>query len=195
MATENISGIFSASLKKVAHWFLYIFIAADAELPAAIMSKRKRQIDWLKKLDKWNTYYNFNQLVQIVSEGIQERYKKTPAEVLQLMYNTVTTVPNSGVGTAENIVSAVGVENLKNLAVEANGQKTNIWSDIASVIEWLVQLVQSLGITSKRDTWTSSTPDYKDWSGEYKSNAGIGSALPYVVGGVIIYYLFTKTKK
>lgn len=192
MATENISGIFSASLKKVAHWFLYIFIAADAQLPAAIMQKRKRQIEWLRKLDKWNTYYNFNQLVQIVSEGIQERYKQTPVEVLQLMYNTVT---SPAVGTAENLVSAVGVENLKKLAVDANGQKTNIWSDIASVIEWLVQLVQSLGITSKRETWTSSTPDYNDWNGEYKSNAGITGALPYVVGGVIIYYLFTKTKK
>ena len=206
MAKNNIGGIFSASLKKVAHWFLYVFVAADAQLPAAIMTKRKKQIDWLRKIDRWNTYYNFDQLVQIVSEGITERYGMSPAEVLQLMYNTVTGA-TPGVGTTPGVtvtpgpditkITAEGVKNLNNLAVENKATKTNvnIWKDIASVIEWLVELIKSLGWDTNPQTWTTQTPTAADWDGEYRNNADITGALPYVVGGVIIYYLFTKFKK
>lgn len=207
---NNISGIFSNLLKSCANWFLYIFIAPDAELPKAIMDKRKRQIDFLVKIDKWNTYYNYNELVSIVRAGIIERYGMQPNEVLQKMYDTITAL-NSNVGTLPGVtvtggaslpnITSQGVTNLNNLAVKTtSGQTVNVWKDIASVIEWLVQLVKSLGLGSNRNEYAGYTPQPEDWYKVEKSS--MGGSLPFVVGGVILYYLFTnnsdgkpKTKK
>lgn len=196
---NNISGIFSNLLKSCANWFLYIFIAPDAELSKKIMDKRKRQIELLVKIDKWNTYYNYNELVSIIRDGIIERYGMRPDQLLQQMYNTVTskvgTLPGVKVTGGANLpnITADGVAKLNNLAVKTtSGQTVNVWKDIASVIEWLVELVKSLGLGSKNSEYTGYTPRAEDWD-EPKKEASMSDSLPYVLGGVILYYLFTNT--
>lgn len=187
---QSISGIFSDLLAKVAHWFLYIFIAPDAALPKPIMDKRKRQIAWLQRIDKLNTYYNFQQLVNIINQGIIKRYGMRPALVLQQMYDA--SIKTIGAADPEE-----RIENLEVVNAET-GQKTNLWADIARVIEWLVELFQKLGIKTSKDSWTNATPTSGDWQNmeldNYNKSAGVGAAIPFLVVGVAAYYLFKKQR-
>ena len=207
--TKNISGIFSDTLKNCANWFLYVFIHSSAKMTPAIKLKRDRQIYWLQRLDRFNTYYNYNQLLAIISEGIVQRYGKRPDQVLQLMYDTITT---NAIGQVNALptglnppavdmeaINLKAVENLNSLAVQdiKSGTSKNVWTDIASVIEWIVKIFQSLNIVSNDSDISKSTPDPSDfyaYRDKSLSESSMATALPYVVGGVIIYYLFTKSK-
>lgn len=183
------------------------------------MNKRAKQIALLQKIDKWNTYYNYNQLVQIVYNGIVKRYKKTPIQVLNLIYNKASVSGISGVEelTIEILPDEAELEKLSTykdskgniydsktdqMIKDANGniktQNKNIWKDISSVIEFLVKILKSLGINFGN---SSSTPNPGDWgnagygNGNETKEADIAGSLPIVVGGVILYYLFSTAGK
>ena len=201
---NNISGIFSDTLKNCAHWFLYVFIHPSAIMTPSIRQKRDRQIYWLNKLDRFNTYYNYNQLLAIISEGLVERYGKRPDQVLQLMYDTITTntigrvsaIPEDSPEALANDTKAV--DNLNALAIvdTKSGTPKNIWADIASVVDWIVKILQSLNIVSSDKDIANSTPnpaDFYAYRDKNISQSSVTAALPYVVGGVIVYYLFTRS--
>jgi len=202
---NNISGIFSDTLKNCAHWFLYVFIHPSANMTTAIRQKRDRQIYWLNKLDRFNTYYNYNQLLAIISEGIIQQFGKRPDQVLQLMYDTITTnaigqvnaIPEDSPDALDNTTKAVDNLNALTIVDTKSGTSKNVWTDIASVVEWLVKIFQSLNIVSSDKDIAKSTPNPADFYAYRDNNisqSSVTAALPYVVGGVIIYYLFTKSK-
>ena len=202
---NEISGIFSDTLKNCAHWFLYVFIHPSATMTTAIRQKRDRQIYWLNKLDRFNTYYNYNQLLAIISEGIIQQFGKRPDQVLQLMYDTITTnaiglvnaIPEDSPDALDNTTKAVDNLNALTIVDTKTGTSKNVWTDIASVVEWLVKIFQSLNIVSSDKDIAKSTPDPSDfyaYRDKSLSESSMATALPYVVGGVIIYYLFTKSK-
>lgn len=194
-----VAGIFSNTLKKCANWFLYIFISSSANLPAAIMRKRRNQINWLKTLDRLNGYYNFAELVKIVESGIVERYGKKPDEVLQLIYNTASGAAKVGSAILD-AETAKATANLQIMATDTTtGQKSNanLWQDIATVIAWLTELFKTLGIGNKTTSISTSTPTADDWANvnDMQSEAGIGTYLPWIVGAAVVATLMTSGKK
>ncbi|MDX9696022.1 MAG: hypothetical protein RBT49_09545 [Bacteroidales bacterium] len=210
-----ISGIFSTLLGICSGWFLYIFIDPSVN-NKAILKKRNKQISLLQKLDKWNTYYNYNQLVQIVYDGIVKRYGITPAQVLDMIYKKATAI--SGIAGLEdlNIEVLLDDEEIKQLPTyqdsagniydsntnqlikDSSGnmirQNKNFWHDLGSIVEWLVKILKLLGLNLSDK---SMQPAPADWSyyTENKSEANIAGSLPIVVGGVILYYLFSTAGK
>jgi hypothetical protein len=191
---ENINGVFGNWIKSVSHWFLYIFIDASANLPKSIMDKRKNQIYWLKQIDKFNLFYNYNQLVELVRAGIQAKYKKSPELVLQIIFDNATR--KAGVsGVADNLTfdaesnqyydaagNAFILDSSGNI-VTKNGSTTDLsvstgldnvmtttsggssfWTDCANIITWIVDLLKSLGIGNTNTSITSTTPSTTDWA-------------------------------
>jgi len=73
------------------------------------------------------------------------------------------------------------------------------WDDVASVIEWIVGIFKTLGITKDTATVSASSPVTTDWAklsaNSSISSAGIGDYLPYIIGASIVYYLYTGTGK
>jgi len=184
----------TTDLKKGAGAYLYIFIAHDANMGDAIMTKRANQITNLNAMAKLPTAPNFNQLVEIVRAGIIERYGMTPYDMLSKIYNVATT-------------SRVGATNpeLEELEVTTTDtdtgtkSKTNFWGDVASVIEWIVKILTSLGITNskpKEETTPIATDFYDIPTDNNLNSAGMGTYIPYIVGAAIVYTLFANgTKK
>lgn len=211
---NNISGaITKAVLKSCCNWFLYIFIAADAGLSKKIMAKRANQIKLLKMVDAFAWFNDFNDCVQYVEDGIREKYGLSPVQVLSMIYN-INAQKISGIGSVPIPTSGVYydtdqkcyVENgtplsdaqqtaAANLGTQVGSSKANFWATFKSVVEWVVKIIQQLGLTSKNFNVDSSTVDYSDWEDPslYKQEAGLGGTIPYIVGGVVLYYLFTKT--
>lgn len=201
----HISGLFSALLQLVSGWFLYIFIDPAANLPRAIMNKRKRQVDLLKKIDKFNLVYNYSQLVDIIYKGIIKRYGKTPAQMLSLIYEKA--IQKSISSTDDDLLKNLTVEVLPDqeeikalktvtdkdgnifdsktgkMVIDKNGnivkQKKILFSDIQGFVDWLVGLFEKLGINSNRSTYSSMTPSYNDWSGQ--SNNLLSGSLPIII--------------
>lgn len=212
-----ISGLFSTILGICSGWFLYIFIDPSADLGKAIMNKRAKQITMLQKIDKYNTYYNYNQLVQIVYDGIVKRYKMKPNEVLDLIYKKsiavsgiagladleIETIPDEQeiqkLSTYKDTSGNTFDSKSNKMVKDANGniipQNRNLWKDLGSVIEWLVNLLKSIGVNFGSSSYTPAPGDWYGYDNNNKSEASIAGALPLVVGGVIIYYLFTATGK
>jgi len=210
---DYIDGLFSNLLMKCANWFLYIFIAPNADLPKKVMDKRNRQIAILKKIDQWNIYYNYDQLVKIVSDGILKRYSKSPVEMLDLIYRNSTSVNSIGLvveylpddaeismletytDSTGNIYNSKTDKLIKDSSGKVYRQSGDLWKDIASVIEWFVEILNKIRFNSP--TYRTSNPAQSDWyyDSGYKKEAGLTQALPVVIGGVLMYYLFTKTKK
>lgn len=207
-----IDGLFSNLLMKCANWFLYIFIAPNADLPSKVMEKRSRQIAILQKIDKWNIYYNYDQLVKIVFDGIVKRYGKTPAEMLELIYKNSTSVNSIGLvveylpdddeikmldtytDNKGNIFDSKTDKLVRDSTGKVYRQSGDLWKDIASVIEWFVEILNKIRFNSS--TYRTANPSQTDWYYDtgYKQNAGLTQALPVVIGGVVLYYLFTKSK-
>ncbi|MFT3753692.1 MAG: hypothetical protein QM800_12740 [Paludibacter sp.] len=207
---KRVNGLFSDTLKKCSSWFLYIFIAKDAKLPAAIMRKRKNQIAFLRTLDRWNGVYNFDQLVFIIETGIKERYGMTPAQVLTQIYNTAisTTTTVSGLGEVAPLpIPTQGIDvkpvtmptnqqivtNLNNMQVKtATGSNTNLFDDIGQVVKWIIDLINAIGINKKT---ADNTPVTTDWTDLDKpATADISTYLPWVVGAAIVATLFSDKK-
>ncbi|MEI7504107.1 MAG: hypothetical protein WCJ61_12570 [Paludibacter sp.] len=192
---------FSTDFKKGAGAYLYIFIAHDANMGDAIMTKRANQIINLDAISKLPGTPNFNQLVEIVRAGIIERYGMTPNEVLSKIYHLATTSP--AVGSPET--DAAKAKALAEMTVLANDsttgakKETNFWDDVKSIIEWIIQQLNALGIV-KAKSKEETTPISTDWgkipTDSNISSAGMGTYLPYIFGAAIVYTLFTNgTKK
>ncbi len=174
---DSINGIFSRLLMRCANWFLYIFIAPNAILPKRIMDKRYRQISIVKRIDKWNYYYNYNQLVQIIYDGIVDRYKMNPQSVLELMY--------------QNSLKADTIGNITVDVTEGdNTSKKEIWKDIASVVEWVVEILQKIGVN--KSVSRTTMPIQSDWYSTTQ-NKSSNIVIPIVIGGLIIFSV-TKNK-
>lgn len=192
---KKISGIFSDLLESVAIWFLYIFVDARANVPNAILQKRKKQIDWLTLIDKINPVYDFNQLVAIVQNGITKRYGVSPATLLSQLYNTANS-PAVGSTTLEQQTAKAQAEAkalaLQNIQVSTSDGKKNIWSEIESIISALVSLFSGLGIVKSNSEIKTYTPAPNDWvSSTNTSSASMGMVVPVLLTGGIIYYLAT----
>lgn len=207
---NQVSGLFSYTLKKCANWFLYIFLDANSEATPALRAKRASQIKLLQLLDKWNGVYSYNELVAIVGEGIVERYGMTGAQVLQGMYKTVTgksigsigsdylATPTATITVPKIDVSAIttkGAADLKNIAVtnSETGGTVNFWNDAKNVIEWIVEMLGDLGVTSTKSTFTGTTPSTGDW-GVPSSSFSLSSVAPYLIGAGLLYYLYTQNQ-
>lgn len=197
---NQINGLVSDALKKSANAFLYIFIAADANLGNAIMTKRKNQMFWLKLISDVDWAYNWDEVVAIVRQGIIDRYGMEPAEVLQKIYNVATTpAVGSSISDAATKKATADLNILATDPTTGTKANKNIWTDIAGVIEWIIKIFNSLGIT-KGASSTETVPTSGDWGSiptdSNISSAGMGTYLPYVFGAAIVYTLFTNgTKK
>lgn len=215
---KQIAGLFKDTLKKVSMWFIYIFIDPSAQLPAAIMRKRKNQMYWLSKIDKFNTYYNFNQMVDIIREGIRDKYKLTPAQVLTVMYHIGSNYTIAGIGEATptytgahfdgtnwvddatgtifNDEQYAAANEMAAKMETTSGTSSTFWSDLKEVIEWIVSLLNSLGLKVRSSSLSTDTADISDWGSDGTTSASLTQALPYVVGGAILFTLLSgKPKK
>lgn len=191
-----------SNLQKSAINFLYIFVAENASVSADIKRKRAEQLDQLAKIYRKNTGYTFKQLVEIVQNGIIQRYGKSPEQLLQNIYS-VAVKPTSISGPEDDILSAQQVEAISTTVDTGSGKtEKNIWKDIKDVIEWLVALLQKIFGTYTDPNIYS--PKSKDWTygnrptyieGSASNTAGMTGILPVVAAGAIVYYLYSSTKK
>lgn len=189
-----MNGLFSDILEKCAHWFLYIFIAADAPLNSTIMRKRANQIKWLKRLDAVNNVYNYNDLVLIVQRGIIARFGKTPAEVLTTIYNTAK--GNTGVSSAiSDKATADALTNLQNLKLTqttstGTTEVKNFWDGLDEVLTFIKEILTILGIGNT----TEIKPTPYEWQKPDSGNttlSSVGDVLPWAMAGGIIWFLST----
>lgn len=186
--------LFSDILEKCAHWFLYIFIAADAPLNSTIMRKRANQIKWLKRLDAVNSTYNYNDLVLIVQRGIIARFGKTPAEVLTTIYNTAK--GNTGVSSAiSDKATSDALANLKNIELTqttstGTTEVKNFWDGLDEVLTFIKEILTILGIGNT----TEIKPTPYEWQKPDSGNtalSSVGDVLPWAMAGGIIWFLST----
>jgi len=209
-AQKNINGIVSSTLEKVAHWFLYIFIDPSAPVSRKILNKRKRQIATLQFIDRINGVYNFQQLVAIIETGIKKKYGLTPVQVLSVV-NQASKKRIAGIGSDEVITGShfdgeiwvndttgdplPQAEQQKATQLANSTVSGTFWSDMANVIDWLVDIFVELGIGKKTTDFTPGTPGFDDWGTDNTSGADISAALPYVAIAVVGYSLWKSTQK
>ena len=219
-----ISGLFSDLLKKCSNWFLYIFIPADAKYSARVMRKRENQISILQFIAKINLVYSYADLQRIVTEGIKDKYNLTPYQVINSMYlDGVTAV--SGVGKIVNKGDSVyykdgkryegtifwdsdsgkylddkgemiGVKTETLKVLNESGKSEDFWKNMNNIVNLIGNLFKAIGLKFDNES-KQNTPSPADWNTNYniKSEAGIGTYLPVIVGGVLLYYLFNQAKK
>lgn len=204
---KYIGGLFSDTLEKCAHWFLYIFVDPSAKVSKAILQKRARQIATLQTLDKINGVYNFQQLVNFVEAGIKKKYGLTPVQVLSVL-NQATNKKIAGIGaefTGSHFDGEIWVDDVSGeplpqteqmKATEVANATTNgtFWADMKNIIDWLVEIFTKLGISKKTTDFSSGTGSLDDWGNNNTSGADITGALPYVAVAVIGYSLFKGTQ-
>lgn len=210
---KQIAGIFSDLLKKCSVWFLYIFIDGSAQLPSSIMNKRRKQLALLQSIDKWNTYYNFNQLVAIINHGIIEKYGLRPDQVLSIIYNiqlskvsgiagdeaTYTGTYFDGTnwvdGDTGDVLPEAQQADATQLAAQIqSGSGSTFWTDFSSVVDWIVELISKLGISAKRSTYTSGSASSGDWANIQTGGSSSTGTIAIVVAGAIAYYLYTQNQ-
>jgi pyruvate/oxaloacetate carboxyltransferase len=184
----------TTDLKKGAGAYLYIFIAHDANMGNAIMTKRTNQIINLQAISHLPTAPSFDELVAIVRDGIVERYGMTPNDVLSKIYNLAI---KPKVGAINPDLEGLEIDTTD--TTTGTKAKTNFWGDVASVVEWIVKILASLGVVNSKSK-DETTPLSNDWGNiptdSNMTSAGIGTYLPYVFGAAIVYTLFTNgTKK
>ncbi len=194
------------NLKKGAVNFLYIFINPDVKgLSADILRKRNDQINQLKKMVEYNAGYSFQNLVNIVQMGIAERYGKTPGQMLQTIYNAAAVPSYAKVGSIDGEQPSATIleaeEKVKNLSmtVSDEGETTkekNVWTDIVSVIDWLIAVVQKLfGRYTDPKVYSPNHPDWTGanaptWDTYDSGTSNASSMLPILaVGGVLFYMM------
>ena len=198
-------------LKNSGQAFVYVFIDPKANLNNEIMTKRVQQLARLNEMYQADKTYTPAQMINIIREGIQAKYNRTPEQILSILYYNYGTKVN-GIGTitgshfdGKNWVSDTTGEVLAEsdavLATkDASGKTTStFWTDVASVVTWIVGIFQTLGITKPASTVSAYIPGQTDWknlnTGSSLSSAGIGDYLPYVAGAAILYYLVTMPGK
>ncbi|MEI6555505.1 MAG: hypothetical protein WCL70_07950 [Paludibacter sp.] len=232
---SNIAGLFGNLMRDVAPWFLYVFVDAKANLPKEILDKRSNQIWWLQQIDAFNLVYNYDQLLDLVRDGILRKYGKSPEMALQIIYDNAVRINKNSVGSgldasaltfdpevnqyydgsgnayildnSGSVVSKNGqytdltIESPANLEdikiAPSTGTSKTFWDDCASVIEWLVKLLKSIGIINgNTGTMQTYSPNTLDWSKVNSTqSASLTGALPIVIGLGIAYSLYKSTKK
>ena len=212
---KQISGLLDGLIKKIAPFFLYIFIPSDANLGSKIMGKRKKQIDLLAAIEKVDITRNMDKYISLIRAGIVEKYKLQPEQVLSVMYVAVNRPSVNGIGNPgdsyfdgcdwvdETTGAALPPEQqmaCTELAedIEADstpGRTSTFISDFKEIVDWIVELLNTLGITKPRTDLYNGTPNTLDWKNDSINEAGLSGSLPYVIGAGLIYYLYSKTKK
>ncbi|MGC3979042.1 MAG: hypothetical protein QM751_12950 [Paludibacteraceae bacterium] len=194
------------SLQKGAINFLYIFVDANAKgLSADIMRKRTEQINKLKEVYQKNPGYTFQELVNFVQYGIVARYNKTPAQLLQTIYEAAVIQPASvGNVTDPTVVekdsqeaAAQRVEALTaNVTDSGKTTKKSFWQDAKSVIEWIVALFVKLFGRNDNVTYNPVTGDWTHSnSPTYTSGTSSASGwIPAIVAGGILFTLYSSSK-
>ncbi len=186
-----MNGIFSDILEACANWFLYIFIDGNAPLNSTIMKKRANQITWLKRLDSINPTYTYNDLVNIVHQGIVKKYGQTPAQVLTTIYNTATGTVNGIGASVLETETAKANENLKNLALQTTDtttgetKKENFWSGVDKVLSYLQQILSLLGAGKTKDIQPVPADWYQPTKAGFLSSASI---IPWIAAAGIIFF-------
>ncbi len=221
---NNVNGIFSDLLKKCANWFLYVFIPADAKYSSRVMRKRENQIAILQFIAKVNIVYSYSDLINILNDGIKSKYGLTPYQVINSMYlDGVVAV--SGIGKIVNKGDSVyykdgekyegtifwdsssgkylddkgemiGVKTDTLKVLNEAGKSEDFWKNMNNIVTLIGNLFKSIGLSFDSQS-RQNTPSPADWNANYnyKSEAGISTYLPVIVGGVILYYLFSQVKK
>ena len=216
---------FSEDFKKGANNYLYIFISPTAKMNSAIMNRRANQIARLRQIAAIPLTPSFDQLITLARDGIREQYGAEPEAVLSHIYATAYHLKyGSSVGatfdangnylpTPDGKISATANYNpmtgkaytsLNEVAFNKVSSGTVVkadktfWQDVSGVIEWIVKVFNSLGITNgPKDNVTF--PTTSGWSESVNSNYGsssasMGSTLTYVAAGAIVLFLATKKK-
>ncbi|VBB45215.1 hypothetical protein TRIP_D300129 [uncultured Paludibacter sp.] len=195
-------------LKKGAINFLYIFIDPNAKgLSEDVMNKRTEQINQLKEIYQKNPEYSFQDLVNIVYNGIISRYGETPAQKLQKIFNVSVrkaavgspspTESNYELATEEDRLAAEAVESISTTVTE-NGttKKANFWEDAKNVIEWLVQLfVKIFGGQNNAGIYSPTSGDWKYGNRPLEtSQAGFGIVGYLVLAGIGVSLFMNASK-
>lgn len=219
---------FDTDFKKSANNYLYIFISPTAKMDKAIMTRRANQIARLRQIAAIPLMPGLAKLIALTREGIREQYGAEPEAVLDHIFGVAYSLhyghgigatfdtngnylptPTGTIKATENYNPMTGkpYTSLNEVAfnkVASNGTVVKadrtFWSDVSSVVEWIVKIFNSLGITSgpkdsatfpTSDGWTKTVID----NGYMSSSASMGSTLTYVAAGGILLFLMTKTKK
>lgn len=216
---------FETDFKKGANNYLYIFISPTAKMDKEIMTRRANQIARLRQIAAIPFTPSFDELITLARQGIRELYGAEPEAVLSHIYSTAyhlkygsaigatfdangnylptptgtisaTANYNPMTGKAYTSLNEVAFNKLDSNGTVVKADKT-FWQDVSGVIEWIVKIFNSLGITSgPKDNvtypttsgWANSVNDYTG------SSASMGSTLGYVAAGAIVLFLATKTK-
>jgi len=217
---------FETDFKKGANNYLYIFISPTAKMDKAIMTRRANQIARLRQIASIPLLPSFNKLITLARDGIREQYGAEPEAVLSHIYSTAyhlkygsaigatfdangnylptptgtisaTANYNPMTGKAYTSINEVAFNKLDAGGKVVKADRT-FWQDVGGVVEWIVKIFNSLGITSgPKDSVT--IPSGTGWAESVNydtgSSAGMGSTLTYVAAGGILLFLMTKTKK
>ena len=79
-------------LKNSGQAFLYVFISPNANLNATIMQKRVEQLSRLKEMYLKDKTYTPDQMIQIIRQGIYEKYGKSPELILQIIFDNAVVI-------------------------------------------------------------------------------------------------------
>lgn len=203
---KYISGLFSNTLEKCANWFLYIFIDPSAPVSKAILAKRARQIATLHLLDKINGVYNFTELVNFVERGIKTKYGLSPVQVLSVV-NQAAKKKIAGIGetfTGSHFDGEIWVDDTTGdplpEAEQYNATKVanstidgSFWNDISSLIDYIIEMFQKLGIGKKQQDINQGTATVTDWYNQ-TNKADMSSSITYVAVALIGYSLWKSTQ-
>ena len=142
------------------------------------MTKRANQIALLKRLDAVSPDYTYNDLVNIVYDGIVEKHGKTPSELLTAIYNTATANVNGTTDTS--------TEETKD---------TSFWESLANGLNSLQQVISSINFGNTNNIQPSSS----DWNNPHQSASmfsmdSLMSFAPYLVAGGILLFVMNNRK-
>ncbi|MDO9152348.1 MAG: hypothetical protein Q7U47_01340 [Paludibacter sp.] len=185
-----MNGLLENLVKKSAMFFLYVFINPTSTLPAIILKKRKVQVQVLKLIAGADLFRSYDYYIKLVYAAIVAQYKLTPHQMLDAIYKAATTPQIKGIGTpalsnVDLIETGTGVSDIyfADGKVEKGTSSQNVWSDIAKIIQWIVQLIRGLKADEKDK---KAGPNDTDWAGlglnkPNTTTADISSYLPYIV--------------
>jgi hypothetical protein len=200
-------------LKKSCNAYLYIFISPKANISDNIMAKRKKQLQDLQAIVSLPLTPTLDECFAAIREGITEKYNRTPEQVLSIIYYSNAGKGVSGVGTVtgshfdgtnwvDDSTGAVLSEDEQVLNTQSaddtsNGGSSTFWSDCASVITWIVNLLKSLGLTKNTSNHETYIPIKNDWTSLPSSptTSGFTGVLPYLVVGSIVVAAMSGTNK
>lgn len=106
-------------------------------------------------------------------------------------------VQKNGVDVAAGTTTIENPSNIEDISVSAStsASKSSFWSDVKSVIDWIVGLLRQMGVLSG-STINNNVPTSSDWAtlNPNTSSASITTYLPYIIGAGIVITLMTDKK-